>query len=767
MTSLPGIAYGPGFPVIVTFDGKELLAYDADTEAPKWRLELARAVAGVIIADPTAVGPDDAGTPFRSGTLPLVVLAFDDEGRGHVIDPIGGRALREVEPAGAPRSIAATEVGGAVAIATANEVVLWSKGDKSTIPVKAWAVGFSHDGAMLGIGGEDGILRVYSVLEQKELVSIDVKDTSIVDIAHGSDGAWLVLTKRGLVRVRSKDDQSRIEKIPGGQRLRYDASGKRLAVQLSERQVLVYEWPGLGVLLRVEYTERPVTGMAFGSGDWMGVAMDHGDGNKINVADAKVHRTDTHPGRQHRSWTLYVEGKSKPKPQPTARTPVDDRPPPSLRNMAGGTGGRIGIGAVITFCLIGLRVCLRMSNTSSSSWNSSSYSGAYTTPTSTPSRCDRACAEERIQTLQKTCHEAGHSCETGASKALVALNAGKCTEAKAALENIRTDRANDPPLMGAEKLIAEMGLTEACADGTIRPKKIVHAKLEHLTGTKWQSAEKIPELRAGEGEKPRAVWTAPDGTVFVSTTARGGDGSTTAVIHRRNAKGTWDIVDDRKVAENDTEMQLFGRSASDVYGVVGGKLLHYNGTSWMPVVTPVSSVTNAAATASEIFVLGDGSDFTPEIHHGAGKTWAKDPKTSGLAIDKLLAGGSTVWASGTYQGDEAIARRDNGAWKAKEFNADAGALALLDAWASPSGDIFVSVTGAVYKTSATGAWVELPSEKTVRKMWGRSSADVYGIGFDGLLHYDGKKWSDVDGSPSDAVALSGSAKDLFVLRAEE
>ena len=38
--SLSKLAYGPDALALVTFDGKELLANDAQTEAPKWRLAL-------------------------------------------------------------------------------------------------------------------------------------------------------------------------------------------------------------------------------------------------------------------------------------------------------------------------------------------------------------------------------------------------------------------------------------------------------------------------------------------------------------------------------------------------------------------------------------------------------------------------------------------------------------------------------------------------------------------------------------------------------
>src|SRR5262249_54244686 len=146
---------------------------------------------------------------------------------------------------------------------------------------------------------------------------------------------------------------------PGAARARFDGAGAQLAVQRSDRAIVVYEWPGLSVAMRIEYMDRVVRGIAFGSNDWLGIGPDHGDGNQIDVVTSATHRTDTRPGRQHRSWRLLVEAK---------RERMQGAPPsvkPEAPKLASSSRGRIGIGAGLSIALLCIRLIARLASTSS------------------------------------------------------------------------------------------------------------------------------------------------------------------------------------------------------------------------------------------------------------------------------------------------------------------------------------------------------------------------------------------------------------------
>src|SRR5208282_6839148 len=53
--------------------------------------------------------------------------------------------------------------------------------------------------------------------------------------------------------------------------------------------------------------QRALEGIAFGPDVWLGVGLDLGDGNKINLMTGACHRTDSHPGRAASSWEVAVE----------------------------------------------------------------------------------------------------------------------------------------------------------------------------------------------------------------------------------------------------------------------------------------------------------------------------------------------------------------------------------------------------------------------------------------------------------------------------
>src|SRR5262249_33900791 len=90
-------------------------------------------------------------------------------------------------------------------------------------------------------------------------------------------------------------------------------------------------------------------------------------------------------------------------------------------------------------------------------------------------------------------------------------------------------------------------------------------------------------------------------------------------------------------------------------------------------------------------------------------------------------------------------------------------------WVSPSGDPFLMTDSAMVRGANGGSkWVEdeMIVAGAVKAIWGRSSNDVYAASFSRVLHFDGKSWSSTS-YIGKATALSGTAKEVFVLRADD
>lgn len=702
------IAYAPDEHVLVTLDGKELLAHDAQSEAPKWRLTFEHSLVAALFAETGSLASEGGGSPWRSSSSGRCVVAVDAEGGVHAIDPLLGEKMGSLGPFGKPAAVA-SGTGGVFALAVADNVHLWRSRERTEIAARATAIAFSNDGATLAIGGADGGVRFMSVGGAKTPVETHcavVHGGAIGDLVQHPGGAWIAAGKSGVSKITSTGAQ-RLDSIPVDvRRVRLDANGKRIAAQLSERGVAVYSWPHLEVELRVEYMERPVRGLAFGPNDWLGIGLDRGDGNKIDVATQATHRTDTHPGRTHNSWLLSVQGKATVLSAKEAeevrrmKDPFHAPPPPpgpGIGGGGGGNGGRIGIGVAISVALLVLRLCAAGSR--SSSYPTSSYPLPYTLPT-VP--------------------------------------------------------------------------TTAAA-----PKTVKHVALVRLEGpTLTATTEEIPAANFGEGEEPGTIWSAPDGTVFVTTLTSTHDGSN---VHRRDTTGTWSVISRRRSSR---PCQLWGKSAKDFYILDHDSIAHYDGTRTTEVLPPAPETFALGGIGEDIFISGlsqdrDTGDDRMQLHRRQGAAadakWVVEPTPESLTVRALWSGGGTLWARGVAKDgeegvDDRLLQRVSGRWtERKWFGAKRPAAAGIKAlWVSPSGDAFMANYDGIYRSSNGGAsWTKTSETSDAKALWGRSNNDVYAATLDGVDHYDGKKWSPTSYRSGDtahvARVMGGTASEVLLV----
>jgi hypothetical protein len=288
---------------IVLADGAELLVHDGESEAPLFRRQLGAGIAGVA--------------SMRAG-----VMALDARGGLHTFS-IRGEAMGALELGVTARSLArdasgtacvVLHDGGAIAIDGARELARVAVPAASTAaiaPDRSFAVGTR--------GGELCVFDASGQLRERHALG-----TPVYDVDHHPSGAWMAACGAKIFRVEG-GQVAVLTNAPEGlacDAVRCSADGSRIGLALGDRMALAMAYPSRDTIGSVTYGDRAVTGMAFGPGEWLGVGLDGGDGNKVDFASGEIHRTDTHPGRQHRSWVVMLDSAKRAAPPRTQTDPV-------------------------------------------------------------------------------------------------------------------------------------------------------------------------------------------------------------------------------------------------------------------------------------------------------------------------------------------------------------------------------------------------------------------------------------------------------------
>ncbi|MEO7238223.1 MAG: hypothetical protein ABIZ96_06380 [Gemmatimonadales bacterium] len=256
---------------------------------------------------------------------------------------------------------------------------------------------------------------------------------------------------------------------------------------------------------------------------------------------------------------------------------------------------------------------------------------------------------------------------------------------------------------------------------------------------------------------------------------------------------------------------IWGSGPSDVFAVgfspngqvsFDGTIMHYDGASWShmtgpgigrpagPEQNPIEVVFQSVwgTGSSNIYAVGyvfeDGA-YQGLVAHYNGSAWSAMPTTNPL--DRNLhdvhgTSGQDVWAVGGISprsGDDVTLSEgilwhfDGTQWS--ESIIDVELLSLSGVWAASPTAVFVvgsifdeaqqSFRGAIYRYDGT-AWTSMPVPPTRRiaEVWGASERDVYAVGDDGILHYDGATWAKVPDVSAALLDIWGSSSvDVFAV----
>jgi hypothetical protein len=281
-------AYDKSGSILACADGAEVLVYDGSDERPLWRAAAPSRVVAVA-------------------TTPGEVLALDDGGRLSRFAAENGGALGaalDLGP-GAARDLAVARDGTAVAlVGDRADVVAHGARARSIAAPGGRAVALTDDGARVGIL-VDGALVIADVASGAERARVSL-DGAASAVAWCVRGFFVVAAGARVLRVPVEGGEASTLVDAGGRvrQVAASADGGILAL-LGEDDVKIALLPSKELVGRFGY-ERPLEAVAFGPDVWLGVGLDRGDANRINLVSGACHRTDPHEGRARTTWTLSI-----------------------------------------------------------------------------------------------------------------------------------------------------------------------------------------------------------------------------------------------------------------------------------------------------------------------------------------------------------------------------------------------------------------------------------------------------------------------------
>ena len=224
-------AFGPS--AVVCVEGKELLVYDPDDEAPLWKKSLAAPIAAVAVVGDHVLALDARGT--------LVRLAVE-----------GGAEEAKETFIGEPRALAA-RTAESFAVALEDGVVVVTGESRVTLPIDgARALAFSAK--LLAIGTEAGTLRI---VDGETTIAEAQLGAPIRALVRHPAGLWLA-TAKDTVFVVKDDGEATPFTRPTGKSLAALAcakDGSLVVLQTDARVVTVVAYPSKETVGTATYPE--------------------------------------------------------------------------------------------------------------------------------------------------------------------------------------------------------------------------------------------------------------------------------------------------------------------------------------------------------------------------------------------------------------------------------------------------------------------------------------------------------------------------------
>jgi hypothetical protein len=273
----------------------------------------------------------------------------------------------------------------------------------------------------------------------------------------------------------------------------------------------------------------------------------------------------------------------------------------------------------------------------------------------------------------------------------------------------------------------------------------------HWDGHSWTPIT-IPYATSIWAAAPDDVWVVGNGTSHWdghvwTTSAVLGAGST--VVWGSGSTDVWAAGTDIwhwdgvtwSVAKHgiDIATAIWGGGPSDVWVVSeDGDLLHWDGATWSTSLQrlPRGGSTIWGTGAGDVWLIG------ADLQHWTGSEWVVTPMSPGTQGGRFLSFGGTaaddVWAVTSIEGE--LAHWDGAAWSDVPTGTTGaiGGVAAIggdDAWLVGEGGTVLRWNGSVWQPVDSGTNADL------RSVWTSGPEDAWATTANGLLHWDGRAWT--------------------------
>jgi hypothetical protein len=248
------------------------------------------------------------------GVTAEAIVAVDAAGVFVACDRHLGEVTRTVALERLATGLAASR-GGVVAVLGASSVnLVRATGEELRREIDvpgATAVALDADGRRVAVGTKEGAVRVFDVQSGEERGSSRVA-APVKALCWSPRGYWLASTGSNIARVAAggKDAGALVptDDLDLGS-LAVSEEGALVAVRVGDRKVAIFDLLD-GKFQGVVQYERTVGQVEFGPGAMLGIGLDLGDGNKVDLLTGDVSRTDPHPGRTRNRWVLIADPKT-------------------------------------------------------------------------------------------------------------------------------------------------------------------------------------------------------------------------------------------------------------------------------------------------------------------------------------------------------------------------------------------------------------------------------------------------------------------------
>jgi hypothetical protein len=282
------VAFDRDATFLVTSDGPLVLVHDGETEAPMF---VHRMPADVVALDADAT----------------CVTAIDALGNVHAVDAKG--AIVRTHGTGAAAHGGASAAGYTVVLG--ERVVLFgAAGTRVDIDVAGATCAAFSDRGTLALGTASREVHGFDVATGAKIATAPLPGPAY-GAAFCPRGHFVVTTKGGLGKVSS--DMKRVDPLCGTGAVDIgpvacSIDGLFAACRVDDGRVIVFDVVKNTPVAMITY-ERETGGVAFGPRGWLAIALDLGDGNKIDLDTGAVCRTDPHDGRVRNRWVLLADVK--------------------------------------------------------------------------------------------------------------------------------------------------------------------------------------------------------------------------------------------------------------------------------------------------------------------------------------------------------------------------------------------------------------------------------------------------------------------------